>query len=202
MIKYYNWQDSIKKEELQDIINVLKNDGVVIFPTETVYGIGCNAFSKKGIDRVYKAKQRPRDKAINILVSNVDEIKKYANISSKLEENIINNYMPGPITLVLKKKKDFGSDFTGDNDTIGIRIPDNKIILEILNKTDFPLIASSANLSGKPSGINPKEIMDDFQDKVDAIIDGGISDLGISSTIVQVVDEKIVVLRQGSLQIL
>ena len=201
MIKYYNWQDAIDENELNEIVNILKNDGVVIFPTETVYGIGCNAFSKKAIDRVYKAKQRPRDKAVNILVSSVDEIKKYAIISSKLEEEIITKYMPGPITLILKKKKGFGEYFTSDNDTIGVRIPNNKIILEILKNIDFPLIAPSANLSGKPSGVNPKEIMKDFKSTADAIIDGGESSLKVSSTIVKVENNEIKVLRQGTLKI-
>ncbi|MBR1413361.1 MAG: threonylcarbamoyl-AMP synthase [Bacilli bacterium] len=201
MIKYYNWQDEIDENELNEIVNILKNNGVVIFPTETVYGIGCNAFSKMAIDRVYKAKQRPRDKAVNILVLSVNEISKYANITSDLEKQIIEKYMPGPITLILKKKNNFGLYFTGNNDTIGIRIPDNLIILEILKRIDFPLIAPSANISDKPSGVNPKDIMQDFKYTADAIIDGGISLIGLASTIVKVENNQIKILRQGSIKI-
>lgn len=200
-MKYYNWKDGIKEEELNDVIDILNNNGIVIFPTETVYGIGGNALSDEVADRIYEVKQRPRDKAINILVSSKDEIEKYAKINSSIEKKIIEKYMPGPITLILEKKEGFGEAFTKDDSTIGVRIPDSNIIQEILRKVDFPLIAPSANISGMPSGIDAKDIMKDFDGKVDAIIDGGKAKLGAASTIVKVENEEIKVLRQGSLVI-
>ncbi|MBP3502778.1 MAG: threonylcarbamoyl-AMP synthase [Clostridia bacterium] len=197
MSNYYNWKEKINENELRKVIEILKNDGIIIFPTETVYGIGGNALSNAVIDRIYKVKRRPREKAVNIMVRNINEIKKYAEITSELEERIIKNCMPGPITLILKKKKNFGDYFTADNTTIGIRIPDNKIINTILNNIDFPIIAPSANISGRTSGIEVSDIMVDFENKVDAIIDGGKANLGLSSTIIQVIDGKINILRQG-----
>ncbi len=199
MCKIFNWKDIINKEELKEVVQILNNDGVVVFPTETVYGIGGKATSKMVIDRVYQAKKRARDKAVNILVSNINEIEKYAIISSELERKIIKNFMPGPITIILKKKFDFGDYFTSDNDTIGVRVPDNKIINTILENVEFPLIAPSANISGMPSGVNIKSIIDDFKNSVDAFIDGGDAKFGLSSTIVKVENNNIKILRQGEI---
>lgn len=199
MSNYYNWKKSINKNELKEVIKILKNNGIIIFPTETVYGIGGNALSDEVIDRIYKVKNRPRSKAVNIMVSNFNEIKKYAEITSELEEKIIKSCMPGAITLILKKKSDFGNYFTANNNTIGVRIPNNKIINTILNNIDFPIIAPSANISGKPSGIEVNNIIEDFKNSVDAIIDGGKAHLGVSSTIIQVVNNEIKILRQGKI---
>lgn len=200
-MKYYNWKDEINKDELNEVIDILNNDGVVIFPTETVYGIGGNALSEKVADRIYEVKQRPREKAINILVSSKNDIERYAKINSSIEKSIIEKYMPGPITLILEKKNGFGKAFTEDNGTIGVRIPDSNIIQEILKRIDYPLIAPSANISGKPSGVDAQEIKKDFENKVDAIIDGGKAKLGTASTIVKVENGEIKILRQGSLVI-
>lgn len=199
MSEIYNWKERIDKEELEKVVQTLNNNGVIIFPTETVYGIGGKATSRSVIDRVYNSKRRPRDKAVNILVSNINEIEKYAVISSDIERKIINNFMPGPITIILNKRADFGDDFTADNNTIGVRIPNNKIVNLILSNIDFPLIAPSANISGKPSGIKAKDIIRDFENSVDIIIDGGDVKEGLSSTIVRVDGSDIQILRQGKI---
>ena len=199
MYRLFDWKENIDESELRDVVNTLKNDGIVIFPTETVYGIGGKATSNKVVDRVYQAKQRPRAKAVNILVANVKEIEKYAVITSEIERKIIENFMPGPLTIILKKKDGFGDYFTAENDTIGVRIPDNKIINTILDAIDFPLIAPSANISDRPSGIRTQDIAEDFKDTVDIIIDGGDAKLGTSSTIVKVVNGEIQILRAGEI---
>lgn len=199
MYKYYNWKKEINKYELKDIVNILNNNGIVIFPTETVYGIGGNALSNEAIDRIYKAKYRPREKALNIMVSSIDKINLYADIVSDLEKRIIEKCMPGPITIILKRKEHFGDQFTAGNTTIGIRIPENKIAKTILENIDFPLTVPSANISNKPSGVNPKEIIKDFENSVDAIIDGGIITEGQASTIVKVENNDIKILRAGKL---
>lgn len=199
MSDYYNWKNKIDKDELLKVINILKNNGIVIFPTETVYGIGGNALCDEVIDKIYEVKQRPREKALNIMLASIDDIEKYAEITSELERKIIKTFMPGPITIILKKKQNFGNKFTLPNETIGIRIPDNKIINSILKNIDFPIIAPSANISGKPSAIEVSDIIKDFDGKVDVIIDGGKASLGESSTIVQVIDDEIKILRQGNI---
>lgn len=199
MSTYYDWKNYIDDDELNNVVTVLKKDGIVIFPTETVYGIGGNALSKNAIDKIYFAKKRPRAKAINIMVGKVSDITKYAVIKSKIEEKIIEKFFPGPLTLILNKKEGFGNGFTLEDNTVGVRIPDNKIALSILNNIDFPLIVPSANISNKPSGINVNQIINDFKSSADIIIDGGKIENGISSTIVKVVNDEIIVLRQGSI---
>ena len=200
MTRYYDWKNNIKKDELNEVVNILKNDGIVIFPTETVYAIGGNALSKNVVNRIYEVKRRPREKAINIILGSKNDIEKYAEIKCELESKIIDKCMPGPITMILNKKnKEFGDCFTRDDNTIGIRIPDNKIVSEMLKQIDFPIIAPSANISGCASGIDAKEIAKDFDGLVDAIIDGGVAKIGQSSTIVKVVNNNIEVLRKGTI---
>lgn len=202
MSKIYDWKNIIKDDELVDIVNIIKQDGIIVFPTETVYGIGGNALSKDVIKKIYNIKKRPQDKALNILVKNKEEIERYAYISNIIEKKIIDNFMPGPITIILKKKKSEISDLlTANNDTIGIRIPNNNIIKRILEECNLPLAAPSANISGKPSSIKLEDIKEDFDNKVEAFIDGGVCKQSMSSTIVKVIDGKVKILREGVISI-
>ena len=199
MTKIYNWSENINENELDNCIEVLRNGGIVIFPTETVYGIGTNAYCENSVEKIYEIKERPEEKPLSILISNVNEIRKYAIINNSMEEQIIKNFMPGPITIILEKRPEVFDYITSGKNTIGIRIPDNKIILKILEALKLPIVAPSANISGHPSGIELNEILPDFENKVDICIDGGKSELSESSTIVQVVDNEIKVLRQGKI---
>ncbi len=198
MTKYFNWQKEIKEEELDYVINVLNNNGVVIFPTETVYGLGGNALNVNVAKRIYKIKNRPISKALNILVKNKECISDYAVIENDLERKIIDKLMPGPLTIILKKKDNLFEAFTL-TDTIGIRIPDNYIIERILEKIDYPLIATSANISGNPDDLDINELYKDFNNLVDVIIDGGVPNLSKSSTIVKINNNDISILREGNI---
>ena len=197
----FDWQDEINEQELNRTVHVLEQGGIVIFPTETVYGIGANAYKEEAVRRIYEVKNRPDEKPLSIMVSGINEIEKYAVIQSDVERKIINNFMPGPITIILKKKLGVFDYISSRKDTVGIRIPDNKIVLEILKKLKFPIVAPSANISGMPSGIDLKDILKDFDGKVDVCIDGGKAKIGEASTIVEVIDGKPVILRQGKITI-
>lgn len=199
MTEIYNWVEQIDENELEKCIESIKNGKIVIFPTETVYGIGTNAFCEESVEKIYEIKQRPREKALSILVANKKDISKYAIISSEIERKIIENFMPGPITIILKQKPGVLDYVSCDKDTIGIRIPDNKIINKILKKAKIPVVAPSANISGKPSGIELSQIIGDFKDKVDICIDGGKCEDTKSSTIVQIINEKPVIIREGKI---
>ena len=201
MTKVFDWQQSIDEEELKKCIETINKGGLVIFPTETVYGIGANAYNEEAVRKIYEVKMRPDEKPLSIMVSSIDEISKYAIISNEIEDKIIKKYMPGPITIVLKKKPGVFDYISSGKDTIGIRIPDNEIILKILKEAKLPIVAPSANISGKPSGIILSEILKDFDGKVDICIDGGKAKLSEPSTIVKVVDNKPVILRQGRIKI-
>ena len=126
MTKVYDWQKVINKEELADCVQTLRKGGVIIFPTETVYGIGTNAYCEESVKKIYEVKQRPGEKPLSIMVGNAEEISKYAVISKEIEEKIIKNFMPGPLTIILKKKTGIFDYISSGKDTIGIRIPDNK----------------------------------------------------------------------------
>ena len=197
----YDWREKIIDDELNKVAEILKNGGIVIFPTETVYGIGANAFNEQSVKRIYEVKNRPDEKPLSIMVSGIEEIEKYAIIQNDIERKIIETFMPGPITVILKKKPEVFDYISSGKDTIGIRIPDNKIILSILNRLKFPIVAPSANISGMPSGIELKGILKDFDGKIEACIDGGKAEIGEGSTIVEVIDGKPVILRQGKITI-
>lgn len=197
MTEIYDWKNNIDEKELKNCVNVLKNGGIVIFPTETVYGIGTNANLMDSVKKIYEVKERPDEKPLSILLSSKKEIEKYAIISNEIERKIIENFMPGPITIILKRKKDILSHVSSGKDTIGIRIPDNNIILQILSKLQIPIVAPSANISGKPSGIEINQILNDFNNKVDICIDGGKCRISKGSTIVQVVNNEIKIIREG-----
>ncbi len=192
---YFDWSKKINIEELNKVSDTIQNNGIIVFPTETVYGIGANALSEKAIKKVYKMKERETTKPISVIVSDKKEIEKYAIINNEIEKKIIDKYMPGPVTLVLEKRDVIPSIVTAGKSTIGIRIPDNKISIEILKKCKVPIAASSANISGMESGTDIKCIKNNLKNNVDIYIDSGKSEIGIPSTIIQVINEKIIVLR-------
>ncbi|HJJ05255.1 MAG TPA: L-threonylcarbamoyladenylate synthase [Clostridiaceae bacterium] len=144
-------------------------------------------------------KQRPLNKPFSVLVANVCEIEKLAIINSEIERKIIENFMPGPLTIVLQKKNIVSDKLTAKKDTVGVRIPTNKIAQEILNACKEPLATSSANLSGKANKIDIKEIINELGDNVDIYINGKIDKLAQASTVIQVIDEKPSILRQGKI---
>ena len=200
--KYFNWERNINEEELKRVVNILDNDGIIVFPTDTVYGIGCNCFSTKAIKKIFIYKNRPNNKPINVLTNNYRKILSVAKEIKPKEKELINKYMPGALTIILKKNEAVPSLLTANLDTVGVRIPSNSIALKILESINYPLATTSANISGEESGIKLADFEVNFADKVDAIIDGGESELKVASTIVQVDDkDNVKILRQGTLKI-
>ena len=161
----------ITKEDLNLAKEALDNDELVIFPTETVYGIGANALKKDAVDKIFKAKGRPSNNPLIVHLKNKDEIIKYAYISNEVEQILIDTFMPGPFTLVLQKKEIIPSNVTCNMDTVGIRIPIDEVAHDLLNILDFPIAAPSANLSSKPSGTRVSDIYDEFNEKVSLLLE-------------------------------
>lgn len=195
----YDWKKEIKQKELDECINIIKKGGIIIFPTDTVYGIGCSAFCEDSIKKIFKIKNRNYNKPINVLCSSIEDVKKLALKLNTKQEKIINKYMPGACTLIVKKKTEISKILTANLDTVGVRIPNNNIALELITKSGVPMATTSANISGQNDSIQIKEILTEFKDKVDVIIDGGKAKIGIPSTIVEIANNKINILRQGSL---
>lgn len=200
--KYFDWKNNVDESELNKIKEILDNDGVIIFPTDTVYGIACNCFSEKAIKKVFDIKKRPENKPINVLSNNLDKIKLVSRNINEKEEFLINKYMPGALTIILDKNEKVSDILTAGLDTIGVRIPKNNISLRILENVSYPLATTSANISGDSAGIKITDFLKEFDGVVDAIIDGGETDLKVASTIVRVEsDNKLKIIREGTLKI-
>ncbi len=195
-MRIYN---TINDDVLTDVKNVLNNDGLIIIPTDTVYGIACNAFSDKAIKKLFLAKKRSFDKPINVLVDSIDKINLVVDNINTLEEELISKYFPGKLTLIFNKKQGVSNVLTSNQSTIGVRIPDCEIALKILKSYPYPLACSSANISGLDCATELNEFIDAFSSNVDIVIYNG--KLGnVASTIVRVEDDNINVLREGDIK--
>lgn len=185
--------------KLEEPAQIIKNGGIVVFPTETVYGIGANALNAEAVKKIYEIKKRPLSKPITLLVNSIDMIKRVAKDITPFEYAIIKKFFPGPLTIILQKKDVVPDIVTSGGSTVGIRMPANEIALELINRAGVPLATPSANISDKPSKTNIKDVMSDFPEGVDCFIDGGKSKIGVASTIVQVIDGVPHILRQGTI---
>ena len=184
---------------LEKAAKLIKQGKIVVFPTETVYGIGTNGLDEQAVKKLYNVKQRPLNKPISLLVSNMEMVNEIAKDITEIEYKIMKKFFPGPLTIILKKKNIVPDIVTAGQDTVGIRMSSGEIARKLVETAGVPIAAPSANISGEPSGTNLQEIKKHFEGKADFFIDGGISEIGLASTIVKVVDEKPVILRQGSI---
>lgn len=172
MQRYLDLKDDIDYTKLKEPAEIIKNGGIVVFPTETVYGIGTNALNANAVRKLYEIKKRPLDKPISLLVSNMEMIEHVAKDITKLEYALIKEFFPGPLTIILKKKDIVPNIVTANQDTIGIRMPIEKTALKLIDYVGSPIATPSANISGKPSGTDIENIMKEFDGKVDYFIDG------------------------------
>lgn len=194
---YYNWIEKTNTEELKVICNLIRNGELVIFPTETVYGIGANALDENAVGKIFIAKGRPSDNPLIVHIADKRKIDEIAQDITEMEQILIDNFMPGPFTLILKRKPIIPDIVTAGLDTVAVRMPDNIIARGIIQFSGVPIAAPSANISGKPSGTNIQDIRKELEGKVSAIVDGGETPIGLESTVVKVVDEIPVILRPG-----
>lgn len=191
----------IKKEyeKIEEAAEIIQKGGIVIFPTETVYGIGVNGLDEKAIKRLYEAKKRPLNKPISLLVSNMKMIESVAENISQTERKLMEKFFPGPLTIILKKKGCVPDILTANGDTVGIRMPEGEIARRLVQNAGVPIAATSANISGEENTIDANAIIKEFENTVDCFIDGDESKSGIGSTIVKITDGKAQILRQGKI---
>lgn len=199
MENYLDLRNSDDYSKLKKIGNIIKNGGIVVFPTETVYGIGTNALNENSIKKLYEIKKRPLNKPISLLVNNMDMVNQIAKDISKKEYELMEKFFPGPFTIILKKKDIVPNILTADTDTVGVRMPDNEIAKKLIEYAGVPIATSSANISGENNETNLKNLIKKFNGKIDCFVDGGESKIGIASTIVKVIDEVPYILRKGSI---
>lgn len=198
MIQIYDWKENIDLQELKNVKIALEKGQLVVFPTETVYGIGADAFNRETIKRLYEAKGRPSDNPLIVHVSDFEMLETCVSYISDIERKLIDSFMPGPFTLILEKKDIVPNEVTANLNTVAVRMPDNKIANTIIKEFGKPVVAPSANISGKPSGTKVDDIKDELGEKVFALIDGGDTDIGLESTVVKVIDDVPVILRPGA----
>ncbi|NLG82033.1 MAG: threonylcarbamoyl-AMP synthase [Bacilli bacterium] len=180
------------KEALKDY----QETDIIAFPTDTVYGIGASPFNLTAINKIYQSKHRPQNKPLPILCANLEQIKQVTlNIPPQMEV-LIKTFLPGALTVVLPKNRIIPDYVTSGLPTIGVRIPNHPIALEILQAIG-PLATTSANISGSSSLNNAEDVINVLGDKIDIIINGGLTDIGIPSTVVTMEDGEIKILREG-----
>ncbi len=187
--------ESPEKEKIETALDVLRNGGTVVYPTDTVYGVGANIFQEKAVKAVYQMKERTIDKPVSICLSKTEDIEKIAHVDQSVE-TIIMKILPGPYTLILNKKEEFPSHITAGTGKIGVRIPDNTICREL--SLEFPITTTSANLSGHPSPKSAQEAAKELNNHPNIILDSGPCKGGISSTVVDFTVTPPSIIREGA----
>ena len=176
----------------------LKDHEVVAFPTETVYGLGANAFSDEAVRKIFEAKGRPSDNPLIVHIASQEQLDEFVEDIPEYAIALINHFWPGPLTLVLKKKGEQLSDLvTAGLDTVGVRMPDHPIALALLKEANVPVAAPSANRSGKPSPTHASHVYHDLQGRISGIIDGGSTGVGVESTVIDCTTKLPTILRPG-----
>ncbi len=188
------------KASLKPAADILKKGGLVAFPTETVYGLGGNALDPDAARKIYAAKGRPSDNPLIVHLADPAHAIRYAR-TGELYDHIAETLMPGPLTVILKKRDIIPDSVTGGLNSVGIRVPSHSVARELIELAGVPIAAPSANLSGKPSPTSFTHVLHDLDGKVDCIIDGGNCDFGLESTIIKPEDGVIKLLRPGAVTV-
>ena len=183
---------------IEEAARVIKSGGIVAFPTETVYGLGANALEEEAVKKIFIAKGRPQDNPLIVHVCSKD-ISNLVKKVPKVAQELINKFWPGPLTIILEKKDIIPNMTSADLDTIGIRMPNSEIALKLIELSDRPIAAPSANISGRPSPTEVERCIDDLDGRVDYIIGGESSDIGVESTIIDCTVNPPLILRPGGI---
>ena len=184
--------------QLGDAPRIIAEGGLVVFPTETVYGLGASALDPDAAKKIYAAKGRPSDNPLIVHIARPQDAEKYAKVPP-VYQRLASLFMPGPLTIIMPKKDIIPKEVTGGLDTVAIRCPENEIARELIRQSGVPIAAPSANISGKPSPTSAEHVKYDLDGKVDMIIDGGNCEIGLESTIVKLDGRTATLLRPGAI---
>ena len=184
--------------ELLRAAEILRRGGLVVFPTETVYGLGGNGLDGSAAERIYAAKGRPSDNPLIIHIAKPEDAEQYA-ITHPLYYRLASAFMPGPLTVILSKRDNIPRSVTGGLDTVAVRCPAHPVAHRLIELAGIPVAAPSANLSGKPSPTCAEDVISDLNGRVDMIIDGGECEIGLESTIVKIDGDSLTLLRPGGI---
>jgi len=190
---------SLREESIRAAAKLLHAGEVVALPTETVYGLGADATNRLAVEKIFIAKGRPSDNPLIVHVANKEQLFELVEEAPAYVEKMIDCFSPGPITYVLKSSGKLASNVTAGLTTVGVRIPDNDVALDLISNSGLPIAAPSANISGKPSPTAAEHVLDDLNGKIAGILDGGPANVGVESTVVDCTNEIPVILRLGKI---
>ena len=188
-------------ELLKQAAEVIHNRGLVAFPTETVYGLGANALDPKAVTGIFETKERPLDDPLIVHIADMNDLHELSEDIPRQAYKLVERFWAGPLTLVVRKKKIVPDIVTTGLDTVAVRMPSNIIAREFIKVAGVPLAAPSANLFGRPSPTTARHVLDDLEGKIDVILDGGRTAIGVESTVVEFIDDRIIVLRPGGIPV-
>lgn len=199
MKKYLDLRNEKDYTKIEEAGKIIKNGGLVLFPTETVYGIGANGLDENAVKKIFTAKGRKQDNPLILHIANYEMLSQIARNITEIEVKLMNAFWPGPFTIILDRTENVPNVVTGGLDTVGVRMPSGEIAKKLIEYAGVPIAAPSANISGRPSGTNIQDIYDELKEKMDFIIDGGESEVGLESTVVKVIDGIPHILRPGKI---
>lgn len=191
--------NNIDYEIIREAAQIINSGGTVVFPTETVYGIGADALNNEAVDKIFEAKGRPQDNPLIVHISDFNELYYLASEIPEKAKILANKFWPGPMTMILYKKDILSDKITAGLNTAAIRLPSNEIALALIKESKKPIAAPSANTSGKPSPTEVSHVIEDLMGKVDMIIDGGSTYIGLESTVVDMTTDIPMILRPGGI---
>ena len=194
-------KDNVDKELISQAASIIKKGNLVAFPTETVYGLGANGLDEIAVQKIYKAKGRPQDNPLILHVHNIEQIKPLVKEIPDIAYECMDRFWPGPLTILFERSDIVPDIITAGLNTVAIRMPNHPIALELIKEANVPIAAPSANLSGKPSPTSAKHVILDLNGKVDMIIDGGNTGIGLESTVLDLSGEIPMILRPGGITI-
>lgn len=184
--------------EMGDAIKAGKN---IVFKTDTVYGIGANAFDGHAVEKIFEIKGRPLNKPLCVLITDEEMLKELVDCISPVEQKLMDNFWPGPLTIKFKKKENILPDIVSAGDEfVRVRLLESGIAYDLIKVANVPIVAPSANISGSATGIDIDRIIEELGEKSDYIIDSGNINSDITSTIVEVKDEKVIIIREGKIK--
>lgn len=187
------------QQQVEAGISILKQGGIVAFPTDTVYGLGACANIPQAVKRVYRVKERPQNMALPLLLAHTSQISEVAELVPQIAWLLADKFLPGALTIVLYKSNSVSDIITAGGKTVAVRVPAHPVPVALAQGLGAPIVGTSANLSGRPSALTAGEVYSQFGDKIDLVIDGGRCGEGKESTIIDVTGDVPRILREGAI---
>lgn len=194
-----SYEELLENPYINEAAKIIRSGGLVAFPTETVYGLGANAYDEDAAFKIYSAKNRASDNPLIVHISDLEMLSDVAINVNEKAKILIDNYFPGPLTLILQKNKKIAQNTCSNLNTVGVRMPKNNIARALIKLSNLPIAAPSANLSGRPSPTNYRHVIDDLNGRVNMILCSENSEIGIESTIVDCTCDIPIILRPGAI---